>query len=196
MDSEKSHTFRELLQQLAPIPESEWQWLEPQLETRCFEPGMALFSVNRNDRSVHFIRHGLVRYHYLTPDGLERNHGFASEGNLVGCFRSFVGQGECTYSVTALEVTKTVVIPDHCVAELFARHGCWIQLKQCLTEHVALRKEAREQAFLLDSAEARYRHFLEQYAPLATRLPQYHIASFLGITPVALSRIRKRINLG
>jgi hypothetical protein len=60
-------------------------------------------------------------------------------------------------------------------------------------EALAVKKTSREAGFLLDSAEQRYKSFLEQEPELVRRLPLYHIASFLGITDVALSRIRRRI---
>ena len=57
-------------------------------------------------------------------------------------------------------------------------------------------KEAREKEFLPDSLETRYRRFLKDFPGLADRIPQYHIASYLGVTDVALSRIRRKINRG
>ncbi len=155
-----------------------------------------MFELGGSDSAVHFLCKGLVRYYYLTEDGKEYNHSFASERNLVGCFRSFIGAGSSTYIIEALEPTDTIVMPSVCIQAMDKRHDCWIQLKQFLVEHVALRKEAREAAFLLDSVEVRYQRFLDQHSSLIHRIPQYHIASYLGITPVGLSRIRKRINLG
>ena len=60
-------------------------------------------------------------------------------------------------------------------------------------ESLALRKTHREATFLLDPAEQRYRQLLREEPALCERLPLYHVASYLGITDVALSRIRRRI---
>jgi CRP-like cAMP-binding protein len=60
-------------------------------------------------------------------------------------------------------------------------------------EGVAIRKERREGEFLLDSAEQRYQRLLTEQPELAERLPLYHLASYLGVTDVALSRIRRRL---
>jgi hypothetical protein len=60
---------------------------------------------------------------------------------------------------------------------------------------VAVKKEIREGEFLLDSAETRYRRLLSDAPTLVGRVQQYHLASYLGITDVALSRIRNRIGL-
>jgi hypothetical protein len=48
-------------------------------------------------------------------------------------------------------------------------------------------------AFILDSPETRYRHLLQQRPDLLQRVPQHHLATFLGVTPISLSRIRKRL---
>ena len=184
------------MQSLAPVPDGEWAWLAAAIEQRMFAPGAALFRPNDLDAGIHYLQRGLVRYFYLTEDGRAKNHTFAAEGNLVGCLPVFVGAGPCTFTVEALEPTRTLLIPSRVVREFDNRHDCWGRFKLRLMEHVALRKTAREAELLMDSAEERYRRFLAQFGALAGRLPQFHIATYLGITPVALSRIRRRINPG
>ena len=61
---------------------------------------------------------------------------------------------------------------------------------------VSMCKEQREAEFLLGDALTRYRNFRRRYPGLEARLAQYHVASYLGITPVALSRIRKKAGAG
>jgi CRP-like cAMP-binding protein len=185
-----------LLRSLGPIPDDEWAWLEATLACREFMPGEPLFRHQSTDAGIHYVLRGLVRYFYLTEDGRERNHTFAAEGNLVGCLPAFVGAGPCPFTVEALEPTRTLLIPATATRAFNDRHECWARLKSRLLEHVAIRKEAREAEFLLDSVETRYRRFLSLHRGVADRIAQYHIASYLGVTPVALSRIRKRINLG
>lgn len=188
--------LRALLHAISPLPEVEWQWLQGSLRSCTFARGKALYRVGSSEGGIHFLRSGLVRYFYLTEAGTERNHGFAGEGNLVGCFPVLVGVPACPFCVEALEPTETVHIPAEAVRAFSERHSCWAQLWIRVLEHVALRKAAREEAFLLQSAQERYRRFVAEYPQLAARIPQYHVASYLGITPVALSRIRRRINRG
>lgn len=185
-----------LLGLLEPIPACEWDWLEGQLEERAYRPGDKLFQTMSTDASLHYMSAGLVRYFYLTDDGGERNHTFATETNLVACLPVFIGAGTCSFNIEALEPTRTLAIPSEAVKSMENRHEYWNRLKLRLMEHVALRKEAREAEFLLYSAEERYHSFLNRHQHYAHRIPQYHIASYLGITAVALSRIRKRINPG
>jgi len=66
-------------------------------------------------------------------------------------------------------------------------------LGRILAEQHFILKEQREAALLLDDAETRYRQFLSDYPGLDKRIAQYHIASYIGVTPVTLSRIRKKM---
>jgi len=69
----------------------------------------------------------------------------------------------------------------------------WHKLLFRFVQRAYMMKEKREKAFLLDDATTRYLDFKESYAEIEKDLKQYHVASFLGITPVALSRIRKTL---
>jgi len=77
--------------------------------------------------------------------------------------------------------------------ELYDRHPVWERIGRIKAERLAIQKEFREKEFLLDTAETRYRRFLKEFPDLTDRIPQYYIASYLGITDVALSRIRKKM---
>ncbi len=195
-ETEAKELMHQLLLTVTPIPDSEWQWLAATLEEYEYAAGELLFSQGGYDGGIHFLLNGLVRYFYLTEEGDEHNHTFAAEENLVGCLPVYTGAGPCNFNVEAIEPTRTLKIPSEIYLSLDERHECWLRMKLRLAQHMALRKNAREAAFLLESAEARYKNFLDDYKHLEGRIPQYHIASYIGVTPVALSRIRKRVNSG
>lgn len=79
--------------------------------------------------------------------------------------------------------------------ELLAAHPCWRELTARLTEQLYLRQEARQRELLLEDATSRYLGFVGSDPGLARRLTQAQIASYVGVTPVALSRIRARLIL-
>ena len=185
-----------LLNTLEPIPDDEWRWLQSHLHHRLFAAGEYLFSEGGMDRGMHCIVSGLVRYFYTSEDGRELNHAFASDDNLVACMPVLAGQTRCPLNVEAIEATATHYIDATAIDAFHTRHACWSRLYARLMEHVALRKARREREFLEYSAEQRYGACLSEYAALVDRIPQYHLASYIGVTPVALSRIRKRMNPG
>ena len=86
-----------------------------------------------------------------------------------------------------------MLLPFSVADELLDRHPAWERLRWLALERLFLEKEEREMAFLLDDAQTRYRRFLEQEGALSARIPLHHIASYPGMTPVALSRIRRRM---
>jgi CRP-like cAMP-binding protein len=178
------------------IPESEWAYFVPHLAERRFEKSDYLIRAGDVADNFYFILEGLVRLFYSTEDGKEFNKGFAMENGYAGSFHSLVLQAPCGFSVQALESTQALALPNRLLRELYERHSCWERLGRRNAENLAIVKEAREKELLLDSLETRYRRFLKEYPGLADRIPQYHIASYLGVTDVALSRMRRKINLG
>jgi CRP-like cAMP-binding protein len=180
----------------ASIPESEWDYLVHHLKECSFEKNNFLIRAGDVAENFYFIIDGLVRFFYSTEDGKEFNKSFAMENGYAGSFHSLVLQAPCGFFIQALERTNTLVLPNRLLRELYERHACWERLGRRNAENLVIVKEAREKELLLDSLETRYRRFLKEYPGLADRIPQYHIASYLGVTNVALSRIRRNINLG
>jgi CRP-like cAMP-binding protein len=180
---------------LSDIPDKEWEYFSRQTGECGYNLNDLLVRAGEPMRDFFFIISGLVRYYYSTENGKEFNKAFTLENNFVGSFGADVAQEPCRFSIQALEQTEALVIPVQVIREGYDRHHCWERVGRKIAERVAVSKELREGEFLLDSAETRYRRFLATYPGLAERINQYHIASYLGITDVALSRIRKNIGM-
>jgi len=185
-----------VVEQQVSVPESEWAYVAPLLHERRFLKHDYLVRAGEVASNFYFIVQGLVRFFYSTEDGKEFNKFFAMENRFAGSFHSLILNEPCGFYIQAMESTRTLVLPNRQLNELYDRHPCWQQMGRRNAEMLVLIKEAREKELLLDSLETRYRRFLQEYPGLVDRLPQYHIASYLGVTDVALSRIRKKINLG
>ena len=140
-----------------------------------------------------FICAGLVRFFYITEDGKEHNKSFSKENQFAGVVQSSVKPEPGRYYIQALEPTRVLALPLLHLNKLYQESLAWANLGRLYMEILALRKTNREAEFLLDSAEQRYKSFVEGEPELVDRLALYHIASYLGITDVALSRIRRRI---
>ena len=184
--------FRTLLESLASIPEEEWSEFSANLRSRQFAPGEFLLREGEVGNEYDFIASGLIRLFYTTQDGKEFNKSFIAEGGIAGSLGSVLRGLPSRFSIEALEPTTVVAIPANIMERFYERHPCWERVGRRFAESLALKKEKREAAFLLDSAQMRYQQFLSEYPDLENRIAQYHIASYLGITDVALSRIRKK----
>lgn len=188
-------SLKHAIYSLSEIPAHEWEYFSGQIGERVFNRNDILVSAGEPVNNFFFIVKGLVRFFYTTENGKEFNKAFAPENHFVGSFGAEVLREPCRFSIQALEKTEALLIPVEVIREGYDRHHSWERVGRKMAERVAITKELREGEFLLDSAETRYRRFLAEHPSLAERLNQYHIASYLGITDVALSRIRKNIGL-
>jgi len=185
--------FKGVVDSTVSVPDGEWDAFVRHLAERIFEKNDYLIRAGDVVDNFYFITGGLVRFFYLTEDGKEFNKHFAMENGFAGSFYSLILSEPCGFSIQALERTETIVLPNRVLNEFYDRHACWERLGRKNAEYLALIKEKRERELLLDSLETRYRRFLKEFPGLSDRMPQYHIASYLGVTDVALSRVRKKI---
>lgn len=96
-------------------------------------------------------------------------------------------------AIQALEPTRYLAMPADALAALAERHAGWRDLTARLTEHKFITAELRNRTLLLDDAAERYRTYLADFAPIAARVPLSQVAAYIGVTPEALSRIRRRL---
>lgn len=185
----KLHT---VIQGIAQVPDSEWHAFSERVGSQRFNQDNLLIRAGAPAANFYFLANGLVRFYYVTEDGREFNKAFNKENDFVGVFTSGLDE-PCPFSVQAMEPTTAVILPRKLLLEFYGRHSAWERIGRLQAEAVAARKTLREAEFLLETAEARYLRFLREHADIAERLHQYHIASYIGVTEVALSRIRSRI---
>jgi CRP-like cAMP-binding protein len=152
-----------------------------------------LFSIGDTSASVFFIISGLVRLYYLNENGKEYNKSFLKQGEIVGALENTDYNNLVPYTAECIKDGWFIRLPKASVMELCKSYPCWLDLKQKTIEKVAKKKQAREKVLLTEDATLRYQGFLKEFGALAKEIPLFHIASYLGITNVALSRIRKRI---
>lgn len=133
---------------------------------------------------------GLVKLTYATPEGGERIKSIIVDRGVFG-----VQPGtESTYSARTLERSTLVSLPLGWLSVQIAADS---EVQTALASFEALvrrRKQAREQTLLCDTAEARYRLFLAHEGDLSKRLTQADIARYIGVTPIAFSRIKRRVS--
>ncbi len=184
--------IKQVLSQLVSPPDPELDEFLKLFQIRSIEKGA--YFVRAGDRSTElaFVNAGLLRFFYQTTDGKEFNKSFIAENQFTTAYSAFLTDMPTRFSIQALEECYLLVCDLHIVVNMFDRHGCWERLGRILAEQLFIKKEAREAEFLLDDAATRYHNFRKTYPGLEDRLAQYHVASYLGITPVALSRIRGR----
>jgi CRP-like cAMP-binding protein len=172
-------------------PARETAWLA--LPRRWVDVGQVLQSVGRSLSGVWFVEQGLLRSYFLNPDGLERNCAFHAEWEWAGMLPPRGAPVVAEVAIDALERSQVVELSHAGLAAWLQRQP---ELQAALTETllVALMGSSRrESALMMGSAEQRYMQFLAEHPATFERVALHHVASYLGITNVALSRIRRRI---
>jgi CRP-like cAMP-binding protein len=143
-------------------------------------------------RYVGFIEEGLVHYH-MNDNGSQKTLYFSREGEFVSNYQSFLPREPSNTSIQAIEDTALQVINYENLQRLYSGVSEGEKLGRLAIESVFLSSLEQLKSFYKDSPAERYQQFLRSYPSLAQRIPQYYIASYVGIKPQSLSRIRKRM---
>ena len=161
-----------------------------------FEAGEHVFRQGDADRSIYLLREGLLKAYYLSDAGKETIKSFVLPGDTISSLSSAYRKTACTFNLIALEPSAVVGIEfDTLYANSQTDLELALEVMNLLLEF-AMKKERREREFLTESAEDRYRLLIEQNPELVDKVKQKDVARYLGITPVALSRIRARCGHG
>ena len=186
-----------ILNEISPISSSIWREAEKYFKTKSLPKGAHLFNIGDKVTNFYFLIKGLARYYYISDSGKEFNKSFAEkQGHLLSSISSVSMQEEVSpFCVETLSSFTTLYIHYQDFINLGAQHKEWNDLTLRIYERLIVKKERREADFLLLDSKARYEKFLEDYSMIENSVQNYHIASYLGITEVALSRIRKEMGL-
>lgn len=138
---------------------------------------------------VGFISQGLLRY-YVLDEGTEHTYDFSPEGTFTSNYESFLTQTPSARSIQAVESTSLWRISYRDLQQLYAQLEHGQQFGRLIAERLFVETLQKLTSFYRETAEQRYDHFLRLFPGLAERVPQYIIASYVGIKPASLSRIR------
>jgi len=177
------------LAKMSEIPSQEWLYLIQHLTIIRKDKGEHLFRQGEFSHMIGFVVSGLVHTYYVNPEGLKRTKFFAWDQQLISPWISILQQKPANFSAEALRTTYIIELDGRVLPEMMKRHRCWEKVSRICTEKVLAQREQREYEVLMMTNLERYHRFQEQFREIKDLIPQYLIASYLGITPVALSRL-------
>jgi CRP-like cAMP-binding protein len=154
--------------------------------------GAYLLRAGHRARDTVVVVRGLLREHFVLGDGTERTKAFVAEGEFSGSLADLLADGPSHAYIVADEPTRVLVAPFAAYRALGERSPAWATFALRAVEQLLVRKAEREYELLGLDAEARYAAFAARYPGLEARVAARHVASYLGITPVHLSRLRRR----
>ena len=177
---------------ITPMPAELFGQFANELALENHPKNHLLLSAGSLSDASYFLLSGLVRFYYTTEDGQEFNKAFYNEGQIVGALSSIILQEPSRYSIETLEPCQVLVIPDKIYNNYVQKDLAWERLFSQCCQMMLVRNERREAELLLKAPKDRYIQFVRNFPDIVQRISQYHIASYLGITPVALSRSRAK----
>ena len=193
---EDSLYYRQLqtvLSQKVDLTQSQWYRLASIFQLRTFCDRDTIVLPGETVHEIYFTCKGLLRVYYTSEEGKETNKAFIIENQFAAPLAASALELPLIYGVQTLE-PSILLVAQYCdFVNLFDEDPVFDRIGRHLAETFLIRKELRMRSLLQQTAKDRYLDFICQHPQLARRVPQYHIASYLGITEVSLSRLRKAI---
>ncbi|MCB9647072.1 MAG: Crp/Fnr family transcriptional regulator [Deltaproteobacteria bacterium] len=141
---------------------------------------------------VVFVVQGVLREYFLLADGTERTKAFIAEAQVAGSLADLLSDAPSRASIVAEHETRVLLARYDEMKALGQRFPSWADFGRRTTAALLSRKAEREYELLALDAEGRYEAFLAQCPGMEARVTAKNVASYLGITPVHLSRLRRR----
>lgn len=178
---------------MTPIPTGELKKAEAIFHPLRLDKGHFFVRAGATPQTLGFVISGLLRLYYIDKEGNDFTKSFCMENSFVAAYSALLLAEPSRLFTETVEDTVLLAANYDAYNTLSNGHHCWQIINRKLAETLFIKKEKRESELLLDDATSRYLKFLADYPGLEARLKQYHIASYLGITPVTLSRIRAQL---
>jgi CRP-like cAMP-binding protein len=185
---------REFFSRFVPVSDAEWTTLQPLLRERSLRAGEVLSREGDVCRQLAFVDTGILRY-FITRDGAEFTGTFFFEGSVAVDYGSFISQTPARQWIGAIEASTVWLLSHEAVQRLYASSATWERRGRLIAEFVLVHAQRRAASLALDEADVRYLALLAERPKVIERIPLYLIASYLGITPEALSRVRRRLGM-
>ena len=151
-----------------------------------------MLSAGKTAREVYILITGCIRLFYV-KDGKDISAYFFTENNFAGAYDSFISQKPSRHSIETLEDCEILSISHKTFLELFDKFPKMNEFMRRVLEERFVSLHDLFTSQILDSTEQRYLKLKKERPDLINRIPQHQLATFLGMTPVSLSRIKNRI---
>lgn len=185
--------IRKYFEKYTAISDEDWNTFSSRLSRNIYPKKTLLLKAGKIEKHLSFIEQGIIRFYIDNGDG-ELTFSFAFNNSFFSAYDSFLTQSPSTYNVESLTDCTVwqlafddlqFIYSNTQVGNLIGRHA---------SEDLFLKKSKREISLLKDTAETRYINLLTEQTHLVRAIPLKYLASYIGITPQALSRIRRRIS--
>lgn len=173
--------------------EEDWDYFNSKITPESYSKKSLVLKKGNIERYLSFVETGILRL-YIPKTENDITFGFVFPGGFISAYDSFLTQTPSQYEIQALTNTKLWRIHYTDLQDVYANTQIGNELGRKNAESLFLLKSQREISLLTTTAEERYLALFSQRPELIKHIPLKYIASYIGVTPQALSRIRKRIS--
>jgi len=181
------------IQSIITLSPAEIDIVKSLFKEKIYKKGEFFLEEGRVCKHVGFVAKGLMRF-YINHDGEEKIYDFSQENEYVCNYESFLPQKPSSKIIQALEDSVVFIISYNDLQLLYKNVREGERFGRIAIEYVFLQLLQDLSSFYTETPEVRYERFLKNHADLQQRISQYHVASYVGVKPQSLSRIRKRIS--
>jgi CRP-like cAMP-binding protein len=186
--------FKKFIFDLTSVSTESWDKFSTLFKPRVLKKGDYFIKEGQIAKELAFLEDGIIRVFYRNDKAIEYNKQFFINPCLIGGYTSLITNLPTQINQQALTNCNILVAKYSEIQAFYSAYPDIERVARILAEHFFVEKEQREIEIVLLDAEKRYPIFQKKFPDLEQQIPQYHIASYLGITPTQLSRIRKKLS--
>lgn len=184
---------RRYLDKISIQSDADWDFFSSKLARQEFSKKRMLLKIGQVENYLSFIEKGVIRF-FIPREENDLTFSFAFSNNFVSAYDSFLLQQPVLYHVETLTETVLWRLSYTDLQEVYSNTSIGNLIGRRAGEDLFLKKSKRELSLLSQSAEERYLKLFTEQPHLIREIPLKYISSYIGITPQALSRIRRRIS--
>ena len=182
--------LKDILRALAAMPGKNLSVLDDLCSVKQYKKKDLLLRSGHIPLYSGYIAQGAFREYYTDKNGREYNKAFCFKGDFTGSYYDLHLQEPSLVTIEALADSTVVLINHKEYQQLVQSDPFWLKISHTLVHNLLMKKFEKELQLLTLTAAERYELLQKRYPELEQLVPSYHIASYLGITPISLSRIR------
>lgn len=185
--------IRTYFEKSVAMSDQDWELFSSKLERQKFPRKQHLITAGKTENYLAFIEKGSVRF-YIPGEEDDFTFSFSFAGEFVSAYDSFLTRKPCSYHIQTLEETVLWRISHQDLNTVYEKTEIGNKIGRLASEGLYLDNFKREISLLTQTAEERYLALFTEQPDILKHIPLKYIASYIGITPQALSRIRRRIS--